>query len=444
MLKNISVTFFNQLFGVLLGVINSILITRLLGVEGKGVFALLIAFIGLSTVFLNIGLPAAVTYFISSEQYKINKIFYTGIILISFLSFLFIGFLLFNNRIIDSVLLPTYLQSAKFEIILALFFFFKLFNSFLRAIFLGIQSIIKLNKLDIAFQILSTCVYLALFYTLATDDNTNFTSKVLYLILIQLGIQALNACANLFILVKENKMKFELILLNRKELKHFIFWGGIAYFSNIFQFLSYRLDFWFVEYFSGLKSIGVYSLSVNLIQMIWILPNAISMVLFPYISDNKDAKNKEEKTLIIGRIIFSILLLIGIIAFILSPLIIPVLYGEEFSPASSSFNILLISAIPFGLITVYASFLVGKGMQSKNLIASLLGLIFTVILDVLLIPKYGIIGAAWASTISYLVTSVYVLYEMNKILRKGYLDLFFLKKSDIYMIKNMIYGKRGN
>lgn len=443
MFKNISVTFFNQLIALVLGIANSIVLTRLLGIEGKGAFAILLAFIGLSAVFLNIGLPSAVTYFISSKKYPIHKIFHSGNMLIFMTTILFAALLLLNNRYFtSSFLIPSYLKSLKFELILIGFFFIKFCNSFFRAIYFGVQSIIKLNKIDIFFQLLATTIYITLFRFYPFDDAVTAYHKVLIIIGIQLALQTLNAIVNLMFLVSEKKMNFTLSFLSWKELKYFLLWGGIAYLANIFQFLNYRLDFWFVEFFSGIKAIGVYSLSVNLIQMIWILPNAISAVLFPYISNNSE-QNQEGKTLLIGRVVFSLLIAVGLIACLLSKHIIPFLYGVDFSAASTPFNILLISAIPFGLITVYASYLVGKGMQVKNLIASCVGLLFTIILDLILIPKYGIEGAAWASTFSYLITSMYVLHQMKKHLKIGYTDLMLLKREDIRFIKNMIYGKRG-
>ena len=444
MLKNIISTFFTHSLSLLLGIINSVLLARFLGVEGKGALAILLAFIALFTVFLNIGLPSAVTYFISNKKFQINKIFYTGIILVVLLSILFVMILLFNNNIIKSFLIPSHFQVLKFEIILGLLFFFKFFNSFIRAIFLGIQIIIKLNKIDIVFQILSTAVYVVLFYALIVENNTSVFERLFFLLLIQLIILILNSITNLLILIREDKMRFGLEILNKSEIKFFLSWGGIAYFANFFQFLCYRLDFWFVEFYSGLEALGIYSLSVNLIQIFWLLPNSISVVLFPYLSEKNNTKLKEEKTLILGRIIFTMLAFIGTIALITSSLLITFFYGKDFASSSSVFNILLISSVPYGLITVYSSFLAANGMQIKNMRASFLGLISTIILDVLMIPKYGIIGAAFASSISYFLTSIYVIFTMKNYLRVKVLDLFLLKKNDLLVIKKIIYATKQN
>jgi Na+-driven multidrug efflux pump len=53
---------------------------------------------------------------------------------------------------------------------------------------------------------------------------------------------------------------------------------------------------------------------------------------------------------------------------------------------------------------VASGFLYGRGRPGLNSLALALGLVVTTVLDVLLIPKFGAIGAAYASTVAYLVS----------------------------------------
>jgi O-antigen/teichoic acid export membrane protein len=84
---------------------------------------------------------------------------------------------------------------------------------------------------------------------------------------------------------------------------------------------------------------------------------------------------------------------------------ISLLFGEEFAESATPFVILLLGCIPFVASIVLASSLAGINRLDVNLRASGAGLTATVLLDILLIPKWGLEGAAVASATSYLVTT---------------------------------------
>jgi Na+-driven multidrug efflux pump len=63
--------------------------------------------------------------------------------------------------------------------------------------------------------------------------------------------------------------------------------------------------------------------------------------------------------------------------------------------------------------------------------ASWAGVAMTIGLDILLIPVIGIIGAAWATTIAYATTSVYLVYMAQKKLGFRLAHILLLRKSDI-------------
>jgi Na+-driven multidrug efflux pump len=57
-----------------------------------------------------------------------------------------------------------------------------------------------------------------------------------------------------------------------------------------------------------------------------------------------------------------------------------------------------------GAAGVASGFLYGRGRPGLNSLALALGLVVTTVLDVLLIPRFGAVGAAYASTVAYLVS----------------------------------------
>ena len=108
----------------------------------------------------------------------------------------------------------------------------------------------------------------------------------------------------------------------------------MAYVGNVAQFFNYKLDFWVVDEYYGKSNLGIYSLAAQLSQLLWMLPLAISTVLYSYAStgSREDAINF---TVRLKQIAFYGTLFLGITGLFLSYYLIPILYGKEFNESFS-------------------------------------------------------------------------------------------------------------
>jgi len=86
--------------------------------------------------------------------------------------------------------------------------------------------------------------------------------------------------------------------------------------------------------------------------------------------------------------------------------VIPAVYGSQFKPAIVPAQIILLGLALDGLGGVITGFLYGIGRPGLNSCAMAVGLAVTVILDVVLIPRYGAPGAAVASAVAYLTATL--------------------------------------
>jgi O-antigen/teichoic acid export membrane protein len=90
------------------------------------------------------------------------------------------------------------------------------------------------------------------------------------------------------------------------------------------------------------------------------------------------------------------------------PFLVPLLYGEAYSAALPAFYILLPA---MGLLTVYrvvARYFISRGRQRLNIVTQLIALVVNVGLNFVLMPRYGIEGAAVSSLISYGLEAVII------------------------------------
>jgi len=96
--------------------------------------------------------------------------------------------------------------------------------------------------------------------------------------------------------------------------------------------------------------------------------------------------------------------------------IINLLYGSEFSPAILAFQILVLMA---GLNFLYIPFylaLIAANLQKKIFIISLIAALVNIVLNLILIPKYSLYGAAVSTLITYIILLVLAVYYSKSIL----------------------------
>jgi O-antigen/teichoic acid export membrane protein len=88
-----------------------------------------------------------------------------------------------------------------------------------------------------------------------------------------------------------------------------------------------------------------------------------------------------------------------------APVVLPLFYGRPFRDAVLPACVLLLGLAGGGVSGVISAFLSGDGRPGLNSAAIGAGLVVTVVLDLLLIPPFGVLGAAVASTVAYLTTT---------------------------------------
>ena len=192
-----------------------------------------------------------------------------------------------------------------------------------------------------------------------------------------------------------------------------------------------------VNFFLGAGSVGIYSVAVNLTEMIWYPSSAIATVLLPKASRAQTAES--------GRLVqetakwtFWITFLSAIILLISSRFLIDFLYGKAFLPTVEVVWFLVPGIILFSLTRITATYFIGAGKPIINAAISLLSLIVNVIFNLLFIPRFGIIGAALATTISYSLSTVFTVSIFVKMSRLPFFRMIALKFKDLSQLRGAV------
>jgi O-antigen/teichoic acid export membrane protein len=238
-----------------------------------------------------------------------------------------------------------------------------------------------------------------------------------------------------FIVFKETKgIDFE---LNIAYLKDSLIYGLKIHLSGIFDFLHSRIDLFLINFFINPFSAGIYFASVRLAEGVWLFSISTGTVLFPKVASEKDPKKLKEFTPLVCRNVLLFSLLIIVFLFVISGWLVNFLYSSEFSNAVTPFRILLIGIFAVSGWHVLVNDLAARGKPMLNTYAIGVSVVLNIILNIIFIPKWGINGAALASTISYTIMFFITIVFYVKISGNKISDILFIKKEDFVFYKDL-------
>lgn len=379
---------------------SSIAAARLLGPEGKGIVGLLGVFMGTVVIFSSLGLPGAVIFRMGRQAGEFRKIFAGALPLFFALGIagLIIAHVLwlagFSSSVMNGVELRMF---AAASLLIPASLIDALLSAAARA-----SGSIRLAALS---PIIKETVYIC---ALASG-----------VILLGLGVWG----AVLGMLISEAALLLWCLWLLRDKLapedyvpayspelnSGLLSFGLKSYAASLMQQLNYRLDLFLVNYFASVGAVGVYSVATGLSESLLILPSAVCFALFPKAS-SMPRQEAAAITVSLARRAFWLIAVCGALLCLTAGLLVPLLYGDTFAGAVRAVYLLVPGIAALSFSWIIGAYFEGTGRPQYVAVAVAVGLLFTVALDLLLIPRFGIYGAAAASSISYGAVTVRMLY----------------------------------
>jgi PST family polysaccharide transporter len=167
-----------------------------------------------------------------------------------------------------------------------------------------------------------------------------------------------------------------------------------------------RIDQLMLGQLLGPEALGVYMAAVKLTEMWYILPIALAASAFPHIVAAHEHGNDAFLNSIYGlyRILGAAALLLSATLALASDLIVALLYGVQYAGAADVLRIYAWATIPVFMGMASERYLIASGHTGVALARTALGFATNVLLNLLLIPRMGAVGAAWATAASYFVS----------------------------------------
>ena len=155
------------------------------------------------------------------------------------------------------------------------------------------------------------------------------------------------------------------------------------------------------------KAVGIYSVAVKIAQLWYFIPVAIASSVFPAIIKSKKEGIEKYYNRIqsLYDVMAGIALAIAIPMTFASNFIINLLYGQAYTLAGGVLAVQIWAGVFVFMGIAQSKWLINENYQHYEMIFSITGAISNIILNLWLIPKIGIMGAAWATLIAYMLNS---------------------------------------
>jgi len=203
----------------------------------------------------------------------------------------------------------------------------------------------------------------------------------------------------IFIILKK-KLNIKLTF-SISDIKRQIKYGLPLYFRDFFNQVNFRFIHLIIKNYYNSSVLGVFALASQAAEVLLYIPRAGFTVLFPHFSKEEINKGRLiKKSLKYFSVVFGLILLTS---YFIVPFIIKRFFSSEFLGSILIFRILLVGIFSIGLLNIIESFLLGSYKQNIIMISSGISAITLIVASIILIPKFGLIGAAIITSIVFVM-----------------------------------------
>jgi O-antigen/teichoic acid export membrane protein len=413
--SGVAVLFATQVFGAGIGIVNGILLARLLGPAGKGDYYLLVLVPATAMVLLQLGLPQAFNFF--SARGQTIGLVRRALMLTGALT----GVAVIGVAILFPVLHASVFGGMSVDLIVLAFVAFPLalYATFTTGIVMGRQGVRWYAGVNIAYPIATTVLLILVLGVIAPSVDG---AIVVYLV-----ASAIQAAGFALGAVAVTRPVAEPESAGYRDL----FGYGLRFYpGSLAGFFSFRVDVYVIALLIADPSapLGYYSMAVGLAEMVFFFPKAVSTLFFPHVAGSP----REDSDRQVAQVSRVTLIVTGAFAIVLIPsswmmisLVLP-----AFVPSFASLLVLLPGVVALSGSNVAGSYLRGIGRPGITSAISLLAFAVNLVVNVILIPRYGIIGASAASLVSYTLTAFLLTLVVSRITHTSLLDFWAPRVSD--------------
>ncbi len=210
--------------------------------------------------------------------------------------------------------------------------------------------------------------------------------------------------------------------------------GGQAAANLFLGQVNYRIDSIILIALLGTAPFGVYSIAVNFGELLFMLTRPITAAVTRDIGIRSPSSSAIITAKVI-RICTAMVAAASIVAFVAGPFVIDAVYGTRFAGAAAPLRILLPGIVAFSTAGTFAAFFIMQ--MGRPLIVSAVNLVMIAIqalMCIAFVPRFGMSGAALASTITYVSGAFMNTWWFCRATGVSPLDVWMVRRDDLRTI----------
>jgi len=403
----------------------NVLVSRLYGAAGSGWIFYLSSIYALFILLCSFSLETAMGYYLANKRIPAPQLFFISLVWV-----LIAGLLTWWLAGSYFQQLNQQLEPGKFVKVSIAFVAGNLLITFFTALFYAEKKVALPNIVLAAINLLLIAFGGWLYKKGAAENLLQFID-VYFFSFLAAGI----LLALMFIIRKENRK--ETFLPSPSMLRVLFRYSFLAFIANTISFILFRVDYFFVDRFCDDTALGNYIQVSKLTQLFFVIPGILASAVFPLTAGGQ----REEVNRNLPVLSRMIILLFGtgcILLAIAGKWLFPAVFGQSFNMMYLPFLLMIPGILAICLIYPVTSYYAGKNRIKENIKGSLLATALLIAGDLVLVPLYGINGAALVCSLSYMLYGAYMVARFSQEYGVRLSDFFIIRKTDLYLILKLL------
>ena len=405
--------------------IVGVILARVLGPEGRGLYAAILVVPMLIISFAELGIKRSTIYHVGKKLYKEEDIVSALIVTVLFTSTIGVvicAFFFFFNDNPEFTLPLIILAVLRIPL--------RLFRKYAGGVFLGKQQFNRSIFLNWLFVITYTATTVLFLLVLKMYVLGALISLVISNLIVSI--------VALFYLLRSNPVKLNCelkVVLGLIKL-------GLVYAVAIFIMkIHTKIDIYLLNELSSLDQVGYYSIGSRLAEK-WQIPFSIGGIIIAKSANEKNHSLMNANIAKLFRVTFVFGILSLLVLFFVAPFLIPLLYGKAWVQSVEIVQYILPGILMLILAKVMGTRLAGIGKPYVLMFVAIPALVINVVLNYMWIPDFGGLGAAMATNVSYTFLTLTGIFVYARVVKMPVWDIVRFRKNDFdfvpYLIKRTL------
>lgn len=217
-------------------------------------------------------------------------------------------------------------------------------------------------------------------------------------------------------------------------------YGLKAYASNLMTYINSYIGNYIIQGVYDLSTFGIYNTAFTIMRQVWILPEAVGVVITSRVASMKDNNDKVRITQLSCKIVMYITVVCAFLIVWLANIFVPIIF-PKYVDSLTPLKFLIIGSIFVSFAKVLSNSISAYGRPELNILPTALGIVVNIIATISLIPLMSYNGVAVATSLSMMVQGICSLIIFCIFTHTSPIWLIIPRKSEVTLVANVFRRK---